>query len=67
MCVVVQRKVCFVRVRPLKIAPHTELPSLHPTGLHSVALQVEEAEPELVVGMPTEVGFDGLSSSESEL
>ena len=37
-----------------------------PTGLHTVALQVEEAEPELSAGMPNEVGFDGLSSSESE-
>lgn len=36
-----------------------------PTGLHNIALQVEEAEPEMAEGMPTEAGFDGLSSSES--
>ena len=37
-----------------------------PTGLHNVTLQVEEAEPEVATGMPSEVGFDGLSSSSSD-
>lgn len=36
-----------------------------PKGLHNITLQIEEAEPELADGVPTEVGCDGLSSSES--